>query len=380
MIYKILNIRASLTLLLLFLILIIFSCSSRKINQFKSFILVDSIAMKVPIELYNNDLGAPDFKLNLDEKIAYFFSIDDKKLISYDIVKDTFKTFNCELTEDRQHLFHFSVVDSNHFVLYFNTFYFKGFFDHTFYNLTRDTIQQIQMNFEGLDIRTSNNFPEINTWTSTYLEPVRLEPIIMEDSSIIVSCHYYFVPGTTNYANINKGQFVHLFPKNSQKKGYYLPIKFSDFIENNEYFARAYAQTFGFRKGDSMVFSFGISNDIYFYNLNTKSLTIKKQDKPLVERVNSSDTIFDSYNDYDQHRFMYFLFNPYQNQYYRIIKLSDEKGYYLIQMDSNFNEIGLYKIPNNIQWPFHISKDGIYGYKKLSYDLTGRYIFYNFRL
>jgi hypothetical protein len=225
---------------------------------------------------------------------------------------------------------------------------------------------------DSINIRTSYNQNHINFKIATFLLPLRMEPITLGDSSLIIACSYDKVPGTKEYSKLNRGQFIKLHPN---KKGEYLPISFANSVQQGEYFAKSLSQPFGLYKSDSMIFSYGISNNIYCYSFKTEKLTSINRTSPLMPRLNSSDTISDKWYDYDQNQFMDLIYNPFKKEYYRIVKLTDRPGYRLILMDQKFNEIGLYNIPANIRWPFHYSKNGIIGYQRDSYNLKKQYVF-----
>lgn len=352
---------------------VLFSSACRPSQRIiKELSIIDSIEFAIPISLYSDDLGSPDFKINLQEQKAYFFSQDDKKIIVYDINKNTFCTYGTEILRGRQHFFNFTLVDSTRFVLYANPTYNGGFYDKTIISLTDDGLQEIPINFEQSNIRTSTNHKNVNYYTSTFLLPIRMEPIWLADSSVIFPCSYDKVPGTLEHDLLNKGQFVKL---HRQKKAEYLPIKFTDEIPTGTVYSKSLSEPYGFRLGDSMIFAYGNSNDINIYSIskNTEERIIRKN--PLVEKLHSCDTANDSWNDFSQNQFMYLIYNPILDEYYRIVKLTSGQGYLLILMNSKFEEIGIYSLPETVQWPFHYSPNGIYAYKKKSYDLEQKYIF-----
>lgn len=342
--------------------------------------VLDSITLKLPMTLYSDDLGSPDFKIDTESNLAYFFSQDDKTLIIYDISKDTFKTINSKFLNGRQHLFNFTLIDSNAWILYANPTYNGGFHDRTIFKLSENLLSPLNLNLSNTMIRTSLNSDTIDYRTSTFLLPLRMEPVWLSDSSVIIPCSYDYIPGTKEYSRLNRGQFIRVFNSESDSLSYYLPIKFSDVVPDGEFYVKSLAQPFGFRIGDSVVFSYGVTNDIYIYSIQNENIESILRKAPLVSRVRSCDTLVDKWYDYSQHQFMYFLHNPYKNEFYRVIKLPDRRGYQIIQMDKRFNEIGLYNVPIGVQWPFHISKRGVYALRKNSFTRDKGYTFIEFKL
>jgi hypothetical protein len=348
------------------------SCTSGQNQIPHELEIIDSMALKVPISLYSDVIGCPGFKVDFDRNKAYFFSGDDKSLITYDLASDTFSIQSTEVLKGRQHLFNFTVQGEHSFLLYFNPSYNGGSHDYIYYYLKEGKLDLMKLRMDSINVRTSYNQNQINYKTSTFLVPLRMEPIILKDSSVILACSYDKIPGTEEYSRLNRGQFIRLYPN---KKGEYLPVSFANAVQEGEYFTKSLAQPFGLYKSDSMFFSYGISNDIYCYSFKTKKLTSINRISPLMPRLNSSDTLTDKWDDYDQHQFMDLIYNPLKKEYYRIVKLTNRAGYRLILMDMKFNEIGLYNIPTNIRWPFHYSKNGIIGYERDSYNLKKQYVF-----
>ncbi len=348
------------------------SCTLGQGQAYAELQVIDSMILKVPVHLYNEVIGCPGFRVDFDLKKAYFFSGDDKSLITYDLTSDTFSTLSAEVLKGRQHLFNFTVSNEHSFLLYFNPTYNGGSHDYICYYLTEGKPELMKLNMDSINIRTSYNQNHINFKIATFLLPLRMEPITLGDSSLIIACSYDKVPGTKEYSKLNRGQFIKLHPN---KKGEYLPISFANSVQQGEYFAKSLSQPFGLYKSDSMIFSYGISNNIYCYSFKTEKLTSINRTSPLMPRLNSSDTISDKWYDYDQNQFMDLIYNPFKKEYYRIVKLTDRTGYRLILMDQKFNEIGLYNIPANIRWPFHYSKNGIIGYQRDSYNLKKQYVF-----
>lgn len=347
-------------------------CTSGQNQILSKLEVVDSISLKIPPSLYNEVIGCPGLRLDFELNKAYFFSDNDKSLIIYDLDSDTFSIQDVEVLKGRQHLFNFTVENEDSFILYFNPTYNGGSHDYTYYYLNDGKLDLMKLKMDSIDIRTSFNQNQINYKRATFLLPIRMEPIKLKDNSLIVACSYDKIPGTKEYLELNRGQFIRLY---SNKKGEYLPISFANSVLEGEFYAKSLSQPFGLYKSDSMIFSYGISNDIYFYSLKSDKVTSIDRKSPLVPRLSSSDTISDKWYDYDQHQFMDLIYNPIKKEYYRIVKLTNRAGYKLILMDSKFNEIALYNIPKNIRWPFHYSKNGIIGYERNSYNLKKKYVF-----
>lgn len=346
---------------LLPLLIFLFSCAQQN-TAIQKIDNTDSVEIRVPFEFHNAYLHFPRTKFQANSSIFILVSGDNKKLIEYSITKDTIsRIINCSVLPHKQSVFNFIPLDSG-YLFFFNPSYSNSLHDKFISFIDDSTTDFFQYDFDNLNILTLNNKDEIDYYNSTFPLPIRMEPLFLSDSSIIIPCSYDKIPGTTEYAKNYRGQFAQLYPSNSRRTSFFFEPKFTDYMKSGKYFGKYFAEPYGWITEDSIVWAYGINNNIHI--LNTSSLTIREVEhrSPFIPEIESIDTLTDKWDDLSQYRFLDLIKNNYSSQVFRIVRKPLNGGFLVIVMDQTFEEQSIYELPPDVSYPFIASKKGLYCY------------------
>lgn len=361
------------------LFFLISSCKVSKDYTIKAPVLCDSLLVHVPKDYYNPFMAFPLPKLDLETQSFYFMAGGNKNIIHFDLKKDEIhRVVNCERIPDLQYVFNLIPLEDSSFMVFFGPD--QGAFHDNFVGFVSDSsIYFPDYNYDGTNILTLAYDDSIDYYTATFPNPFFIDPILGEDSSLILPCHFGTrIPGTEAYNRLDQGKFVEVYPKSVKKAAHFLPPRFSDVIPKGKIFGRGYDGVHGWMEDNKLVWGYDINNDIHIYDLSNNKLTTVSQNNPFFSEIQTTDTLEDKEHDYSQVEFIYLIRNPYRKEVYRVIEKPRRTGFYVIVMDDEFNEKALYELPKNITYPILCSKRGIYGYVEDSYAHNNYYQFNEF--